>query len=159
MVETVLNTTATLGEGVFWHPKENKVYWVDIYGKEIHATDPKTGSNQTFKLPEYVGTIAPIRSGGLLVALENGVVELDTETGGFSSVLELEKDKPDNRFNDGKCQSKRPLLARKHVSPRPKRNGGFIQYRGRYGPCKKSRPYYGVKRYYLELGSIKPCTI
>ncbi|MBT9189523.1 SMP-30/gluconolactonase/LRE family protein [Zobellia russellii] len=106
MVETVLNTTATLGEGVFWHPKENKVYWVDIYGKEIYATDPKTGSNQTFKLPEYVGTIAPIRSGGLLVALENSVVELDTETGGFSSVLELEKDKPDNRFNDGKCDPK-----------------------------------------------------
>ncbi|MUH36064.1 SMP-30/gluconolactonase/LRE family protein [Zobellia amurskyensis] len=106
MVETVLDSTATLGEGVFWHPQEKKVYWVDIYGKEIHATDPKTGSNQTFKLPEYVGTIAPINTGGLLVALENGVVELDTETGEFFSVLELEKDKPSNRFNDGKCDPK-----------------------------------------------------
>ena len=37
-----LKTTAILSEGPHWDPKENKLLWVDILGKEVHRFDPET---------------------------------------------------------------------------------------------------------------------
>jgi sugar lactone lactonase YvrE len=102
LVKLIINIKATLGEGVFWHPIERKVYWVDIYEKKNHCTNPETGINKTYEVSECVGTIAPDTSGNLIVAIENSIVKLNTVTGKTSMLLELEKELVNNRFNDGK---------------------------------------------------------
>ncbi|MCP2044165.1 SMP-30/gluconolactonase/LRE family protein [Pontibacter sp. HSC-36F09] len=100
--ELVLDAKATLGEGAIWHPSEKRLYWVDIEGRELHLFDPTTDENKAWPVGERVGTVVPVVNGGALVALQNGVHFINTETGELSFVANpLERD--DIRFNDGKC--------------------------------------------------------
>jgi sugar lactone lactonase YvrE len=43
-----LDTKAQLGEGCFWHPKENKLYWIDIEKHELHITDVVSKEDKCF---------------------------------------------------------------------------------------------------------------
>ncbi|GGG26437.1 SMP-30/gluconolactonase/LRE family protein [Pontibacter amylolyticus] len=100
--ELVLDAKATLGEGSIWHPAERRLYWVDIEGRELHLFDPTTDEDTTWPVWERVGTVVPVVNGGALVALQNGVHFINTETGELSFVSNpLKRD--DIRFNDGKC--------------------------------------------------------
>ena len=53
-------------------------------------------------MPEMIGTVAPRRSGGLIIALQNGIAFFNPETGKIDSQLEIDTN-PRTRFNDGKC--------------------------------------------------------
>ncbi|MBF8964519.1 SMP-30/gluconolactonase/LRE family protein [Pontibacter sp. FD36] len=100
--ELVLDAKATLGEGAIWHPAEKRLYWVDIEGRELHLFDPTTDEDTVWPVGERAGTVVPIVNGGALVALQNGVHFINTETGELTLVANpLEQD--DIRFNDGKC--------------------------------------------------------
>lgn len=93
---------AQLGEGALWHPTENKLYWVNIEGRTLHIYDPVTKENQSFPVKERVGTVVPVKSGGALVALQNGIHFIDTNTGSLRFITNpLTNDSI--RFNDGKC--------------------------------------------------------
>ncbi|MCW5912641.1 MAG: SMP-30/gluconolactonase/LRE family protein [Cyclobacteriaceae bacterium] len=94
--------TAILGEGAIWHPTENKLYWVDIEGKQLHIYDPSTKSNRSFLVGARIGTVVPVQKGGVLVALQTGIHKLDMGSGRLSFVV---NPLPDSamRFNDGKC--------------------------------------------------------
>ncbi|MFT3702401.1 MAG: SMP-30/gluconolactonase/LRE family protein [Agriterribacter sp.] len=97
-----LDAKAFLAEGVLWHPLENRLYWVNIEGKELHLYDPETGIDKSFFLDERVGTVVPVKGGGALVALQNGIHFINTENG---SLHLLVNPLPNSniRFNDGKC--------------------------------------------------------
>ncbi|TDQ41079.1 SMP-30/gluconolactonase/LRE family protein [Aureibacillus halotolerans] len=102
-MELLVDAKAQLGEGPSWFANENKLYWVDIIGKKVHQYDPKTGKDEQIQVSHMVGTLAPVASGGLIIAMQNGIHLLDWETGGVTPVIDPEQDLPDNRFNDGKC--------------------------------------------------------
>jgi len=96
-----LDTKAQLGEGCFWHPKENKLYWVDIEGHELHITDVVSKGDKHFNTGSRIGCVVPVESGGALVALQNGIHFMDTQTGELTF---LNNPLPQGiRFNDGKC--------------------------------------------------------
>jgi sugar lactone lactonase YvrE len=98
----VLDAKATLGEGALWHPAEKRLYWVDIEGRELHLFDPATGKDKVWPVGERVGTVVPVLEGGALVALQNGIHLIDTDTGKLTCITDpIEQD--DIRFNDGKC--------------------------------------------------------
>jgi sugar lactone lactonase YvrE len=101
-VELVLDAKARLGEGALWHPTEKKLYWVDIEGKALHIYDPATKKDTQFETGERIGTVVPVKGGGALVALQNGIHKIDTKTGKLTL---LTNPLPDAqlRFNDGKC--------------------------------------------------------
>jgi sugar lactone lactonase YvrE len=101
-VALVLDAQAMLGEGALWHPKEKKLYWVDIEGKALHVYDPDTKKDKQFPVGERIGTVVPVKGGGALVALQNGIHKLDTKSGKLNF---LNNPLPDSnlRFNDGKC--------------------------------------------------------
>jgi sugar lactone lactonase YvrE len=101
--ELVLDAKATLGEGAIWDAKLEILYWVDIVGCQVHVYDPATGQNRALDVGQYVGTVVPRRSGGLMLALHHGFASLDLETGQVAVVADPEQDRPGNRFNDGKC--------------------------------------------------------
>ena len=95
---------AQLGEGAFWNHQTKELYWVDIEGKQLHIYDPTTGVNRSFPTPSRPGTVVPVAGAPeALLALEDGVYTLNTETGEIALFCSIEADMPGNRFNDGKC--------------------------------------------------------
>jgi L-arabinonolactonase len=98
----ILNAKAELGEGPLWDSEAQSLWWVDIWGKAIHRTDPETGADKVFKTPKYVGCIGLRRKGGLVVTLADGFYFFDPITGSFEHIIDPESDKPETRFNDGK---------------------------------------------------------
>lgn len=99
--EPVGRTRCQWGEGPIWW--QGALYYVDIEGKRVHRFDPADGSEQSWDVGQRVGTVVPRESGGLLIAGDHGLAFLDPETGTLTPIADPEADKPDNRFNDGKC--------------------------------------------------------
>jgi sugar lactone lactonase YvrE len=99
----VLPWRATVGESPVWSSAEQKLYWIDIQGKRVHAFDPCSGTNATFELPEIVTSVALRATGGLVLTLEKDFALFDPDTQSLSRVGTVEADVPNNRFNDGKC--------------------------------------------------------
>lgn len=94
---------AELGEGAFWNHKTQQFYWIDIEGKKFHIFDPITKNNRSFTTPTRIGTVVPVNATEAMVALEDGIHILNTETGILTMYAEIESDIADNRMNDGKC--------------------------------------------------------
>lgn len=102
VVQLVVDAKTELGEGSIWDPKEKKLYWVDIEGKALHLFDPVSGKDQSFSVGARIGTVVPVRGGGALVALQNGIHAIDTRTGKLRLLINPLMDTA-LRFNDGKC--------------------------------------------------------
>lgn len=100
--ELVLKTEAVLGEGAIWHQAESKLYWVDIEGKLLHLFNPDTKKDHQIGVGARIGTVVPLESGGALVALQNGIYKINTQSGELSFISQTLSD-PNIRFNDGKC--------------------------------------------------------
>jgi len=98
-----------LGEGPSWNSKQGVLYWVDIRTNKIHCYNPNTRTNDTITLDQSPGCVVSTKSGGLVTALRDGIYWLS----GFKNKSEKplllaspEKEKKENRFNDGKCDPK-----------------------------------------------------
>ncbi len=102
-VELVVDSKSLLGEGAIWHAKTATLYWVDIERHHLYVYDPGTRANRTIDLGQRIGTVVPKKTGGLLLALEDGFSHLDLQTETITKIVDPEADIADNRFNDGKC--------------------------------------------------------
>lgn len=102
-IECVLPTQATVGESPVWHPDQQRLYWIDIQGKQIHRFDPRTHQDESFALPEIVTCIQLCSSGGLVLTLKKNFAFFDPGAQHLEKLQGIEGDLPDNRFNDGKC--------------------------------------------------------
>lgn len=100
--EHILHVQSFLGEGSLWEPVKQKLYWVDIEGKIVHMYDPVTKEHNQVSTGEKVGTVVPMPNGNVVVALKNGIHELNPETGELKLIVNPLKDIM-GRFNDGKC--------------------------------------------------------
>jgi len=96
----VWDAKAELGEGVFWHPKEQAVYWVDIVQSKLHRMTDE-GTQQTWHFDGRASAVVPCEAGGLLATFESGLSHINLETETVTPLLPLEIDSLNNRFNDG----------------------------------------------------------
>lgn len=101
--KVIINHKAVLGEGSIWHPRENILYWVDIDNGILNTFDPVSLKQTNYNLGQKVGTVVPIDTGGVLVALKDGIYSFNLKTQKLNLLCSPEKDKNENRFNDGKC--------------------------------------------------------
>lgn len=99
----ISNQTFVLGESPFWHPQEQTLYWVDIAGKKLARANVYMGTVETWDMPSEPGCIAPAVSGGLVIALRNGVFRAPTWCGELEHITTLDYDQKTVRANDGKC--------------------------------------------------------
>lgn len=108
-LQCIWDAKAELGEGALWHDTEQALYWVDILSSQLHRYKPGTGNDAektSWQIPgSSISSVVPCSEGGLLATFADGVKHLDLETGEHRSVIELETDLPDNRFNDGCCDT------------------------------------------------------
>jgi sugar lactone lactonase YvrE len=110
-VEVAHEISAELGEGSLWHEDLQCYLHVDIYGPSkmckgpaVYLQSPYPGGAPTRCLPmkSFTGTVVPRKSGGLLVALKDGIYSVDVTTG-EASFLSNPDGIETNRWNDGKC--------------------------------------------------------
>lgn len=108
--EIVSKTLSKWGEGPLWF--DGRVYYVDIEGHLVRSYDPTTGGEESWSVGERVGFVVPRACGGFLMGGDNGLAFFDPENGEKTLIVDPEPDKkPDNRFNDGKCDPKGRLWA------------------------------------------------
>jgi sugar lactone lactonase YvrE len=90
------------GEGpIFWN---DHLLYVDIEGHALISLDPKTETEKVWEIGERIGTVVPRQSGGFVCAGDSGIYSFDPVTSEKKIMADPESDKrPDNRFNDGKC--------------------------------------------------------
>jgi sugar lactone lactonase YvrE len=103
MADLVLDAQAELGEGVIWDARRQWLYWVDITGHKLHVFDPGANRDRVIEVGQFIGTVVPRKSGGVMVAVYDGFAGLDLDTGRLEIIADPESDQPDTRFNDGKC--------------------------------------------------------
>jgi sugar lactone lactonase YvrE len=102
--ELALGIRTALGEGSLWDDRAGRLLWVDIRSGEIHAFYPDGGTDRLlFKCGQTVGTVVQREGGGLVAAMADGFHFIDEAAGESRKILDPEQDKPQNRFNDGKC--------------------------------------------------------
>jgi sugar lactone lactonase YvrE len=101
VIETVGNYRARWGEGPLWW--NGALLYVDIEAHRVLRFDPASGEEQIWEVGERVGTVVPREAGGFVIAGDKGLHFLDEANGKLTAIGDPEPDKPDNRFNDGKC--------------------------------------------------------
>ena len=86
-MERVVDSRDRLGECPLWDGAA--LWWVDIHGRAVKRL---TGTKlEAFPAPEPVGSIAFLRKGGVLRAMQSGIDDL------------AKNPQPEHRFNDGRC--------------------------------------------------------
>lgn len=95
-------TPAQLGEGAIWDDTNHVLYWLDILGKEIHEYDPVTQKDTAYRYPRIITTIVQKRSGGFLVAADDGIYKIESLGQPWEFISNPEGGIATHRYNDGK---------------------------------------------------------
>jgi sugar lactone lactonase YvrE len=111
-IEKVDVPPCTLGEGPVWSEREQRLYFVDIVEKRVHAYRPaaagRASSLESWQFERFTGSLAECRSGGLIATQQDRIVRFDPARGvaSLEELAVLEGDRPANRLNDGKTDWK-----------------------------------------------------
>lgn len=103
IIDCIWPAKTLLGEAPFWCVDEKVLYWVDIEGRSVLRIDPSNGEHRRFPQKFQVGCIIKRKGGGFVAGTDAGLVYLDENLGSPEIFADPEGDKPENRFNDGKC--------------------------------------------------------
>lgn len=103
-IDCVAPVRALLGEGPLWDRRIKRLLFLDIKDERLFVFDPASGSCQAYTVPGMVSALAPARGGGYVCALRSGFARLalDEDCVEISAMIDPERDRPGNRFNDGK---------------------------------------------------------
>lgn len=102
----LLDCRCELGEGVQWHAGFARLFWTDIHGQKFMACDENGENLKVLELPERLTSFAFDQHDRVLAAFESGLFAVDDWTQLPEQGVRLstfEPDKPDTRYNDGRC--------------------------------------------------------
>lgn len=102
-VRVAVASASLLGESPFWHPRERRLYWVDIPGRRLNRFDPESGALEHWQFDIEPGCCAPRVDGRLLLAMRDGLFSFDPADGVRRALAKPPYDPRVERFNDGKC--------------------------------------------------------
>jgi L-arabinonolactonase len=100
-ITRVATVACRLGEGPVWDARDQVLWFVDIFGRQVHRHSPSEGATRSWRMPANVGAVTPCRDSGALVALTDGVHLLDLESGSTTPVAVVDLP-PGVVLNDGK---------------------------------------------------------
>ncbi|XP_006009938.1 regucalcin isoform X2 [Latimeria chalumnae] len=101
-VECVVSEKSKIGESPVWEEKEGTLLFVDVTGQKVQRWNPNTKQVQSVHVDAPVGSVVPRKSGGYVMAIGTRFDALDWEKQTVTNLAHVDKDKPNNRFNDGK---------------------------------------------------------
>lgn len=102
-VELACDARAEIGEGPIWDERTQRLHWVDIRAGLVHRFAPADSSDATLDLGQPVGCIGLGALGGLVAAVRDGFMVLQAGCEAPNQLIEVERDRPENRMNDGRC--------------------------------------------------------
>ncbi|MBD0404112.1 SMP-30/gluconolactonase/LRE family protein [Flammeovirga sp. EKP202] len=105
-LECIWNIPSTLGEGPLWVEHEQAVYWLDIVEKKVHRYSTFNQSKKSWQLSFELTSLAFREKGGFIGTVRDGFALVDFENDDYKMIQSLEEHLPENRFNDGKVDSK-----------------------------------------------------
>ncbi len=108
--DIAIDARARLGEGPVWDEQQQRLLWLDILPGLVHRFDPATGRDDVFRVGKPVGSAGLRRSGGLVLAVEDGFALLDKDWQRIGQAG-VEHPGPRARFNEGKCDPAGRFLA------------------------------------------------
>ncbi|KAE8750657.1 regucalcin-like [Frankliniella occidentalis] len=103
------------GEGPHWDCGQNMLYYVDISGQMLHRYDPATKDLKAVRFDGPVSPVVPVLGtlDQLVVGVGTDLVLVTVDWGAqgvephvnqtVTLLASVDRDKPDNRFNDGKA--------------------------------------------------------
>lgn len=97
---------AELGEGPVWCARERALWFTDIKNRRLHRYHPESRQTGTYIAPGQPGFALPARGGGLVVGMPGGLHHFDPLLVRFSTILQLEADRPGNRLNDAAADAR-----------------------------------------------------
>jgi sugar lactone lactonase YvrE len=92
-----------LGEGPVWHAERNSIFWVDIEGRSIFELSWEGRVFKQWNIRHRVSLIIPDSKDQLILALQGGIAAFNLNTHELQWLVDIEKDLPENRCNDGAC--------------------------------------------------------
>ena len=105
-VEVALDVRAQHAEGPLWDATTARLWWVDITGERVHCFDPASGSDSSWRAFGQPGGVILDGAGDPVVASPEGLAVLDRDTGTTDLLVPIEQDRPENRSNDVKVDSR-----------------------------------------------------
>lgn len=140
-VELVVDAKNTLGESVVWCDRRQRLYWTDIESSVVWEYDPNTGATRTWPMPARVGSLAVCTGDQLLLGLEKALGYLDLASGAVTPLVEVERDVPETRVNDGRCdRAGNFVFGTMNDRPDGRALGAFYQYSAGNGLRKLALP-------------------
>lgn len=102
MTSTVFSDTqCVLGEGIFWHPLRQSVFWFDILSHRLYE---RSGETQSFwQFDRAVSAAGWVDETRLLIASERDLFVFDLEAKTETHLVDLERDNAMTRSNDGRA--------------------------------------------------------
>ena len=85
-VALVVQAKDVLGECPVWCPREQALYWGDLFRPALHRFEPANGTLRTWVPPEKFGSFALRERGGMVLATRSGIRFYDAQAGTLERV-------------------------------------------------------------------------
>jgi sugar lactone lactonase YvrE len=105
-VDVALHIRAQHAEGPLWDAETARLWWVDITGERVHCFDPQSSRDISWRTSGQPGGVVLTAAGEPVVASPDGLATLDRVTGRMDLRVPVEQDRPENRANDIKVDSR-----------------------------------------------------
>ena len=105
-IEVAVQNPCLLGEGPIWDMEENILYFLDIISQKVHSYNPTNFQFLTYFFDIKITTIAKKKDNSWIGASNRGFVNIDIKSQKYNIISNPESHLINNRFNDGKLDSK-----------------------------------------------------
>jgi sugar lactone lactonase YvrE len=100
--ECVWKSKTLLGEGTLWVKSLNSIFFVDIKKKKIFILNVKNHKKKIIKVNKEIGFLSHVKKSIFILGLKGELRIVDLKTKKKIKSIIIEKEKPQNRLNDGK---------------------------------------------------------
>lgn len=102
---TLYPSQCILAEGPLWHKERNSCFWVDIERGILYEYGWDTKEVKTWSFDYRVTLVIQAKNNEVILALDRSIARFDLETEKLEWLVDLEQQLPNNRCNDGACDS------------------------------------------------------
>jgi sugar lactone lactonase YvrE len=134
-VEVFMDLRAQHAEGPLWDAETARLWWVDITAERVHCSDPATSIDTSWATPGQPGGVVLDAAGEPVVATPEGLAVLDRTTGSTELRVPVEQDRPENRTNDIKVDSRGRVWVGTMAFDKRPRNAGLYRVDGDEVTC------------------------
>ena len=104
--KAIWKVKTVLGEGTLWVPSQNSIFFVDIKKKKILKYNFKTKVKKIINVDKEIGFLTHIKKNIFLLGLKSDLRIVNFKKKKIFKSIKIENDKPLNRLNDGKIDTK-----------------------------------------------------